>query len=70
MSRLNLGRPDGGDPLLTVRSAVIFLLALVVAAGVGALTSVASHDAAKALLTGVAAFAAGTYYGMKIIGRD
>lgn len=47
--------PPKDDPLISVRAALVVLLALLVGAAAGALTFLSGHDVAVAILAGGAA---------------
>ena len=59
MPKVPASTPEAGDsrrPVLTLRSAVLVLFALITGFGAGYLTFAAYHQIAEALLTGFAAF--------------
>lgn len=59
--------PENKNGLLTTRSAVIFLLAFVIAVVCGGLTYLDTHAIAGALFVAIGAFATATLFGMAII---
>jgi hypothetical protein len=59
--------PAASTGLLPLRSALILLLAFVIAVIFGAGTYLSGHDAATAVLVALGAFASATLFGMKII---
>ncbi len=59
--------PPEKKPLLSQRSALIFLMALFVATCIGLLTYSAFGGLAYAAIAGIGAFAAANYFGIKII---
>lgn len=60
--------PNNQSPLVTIRSAVIFLLGLLCGLGAGALTAWSGAHIAQAILTGVASTAASIVFFHWLIG--
>lgn len=55
-------------PLLTQRSAIIFLMAFVVAAVVATLNQVSTHDTATSIVLALLTFGGTVLFGAKVVG--
>jgi hypothetical protein len=71
MPKSPMSAPDAGDsrrPILTLRSTVLILLALITGFGAGYLTYVGHHQIAEALLAGFAAAGGSLWWYDRFIG--
>ena len=65
-----IGTEPPHEPLLSVRAAVVFLLAILSGLGAGVLAHIAEHNVAESILTGSAATATALLVFNQLIARD